>query len=130
MAHYYNVSRGPVSFTMRSGTVGSAAPKKWTFVADEEESCADIVRLVQQGLLVRKAELAHRPVKPPKKEAAPKIEKQVVSAPVEVVPVEVAPVEEVKPPKRRYKRSSSASVDTVVAEVAGTEDKGESIGVA
>lgn len=130
MAHYYNASRGPISFTMRSGTVGSAAPKQWTFVADEEESCADIVRLVQQGFLVRKVEQSRRPVKLPKQDAAPKkIEEKVEVAPVEA-PVEVAPVEEAKPLKRRYKRSSSVSDNAVVAEVAETEDKGQSSSVA
>ena len=130
MAHYYNSTRGPVSFSMRSGTVGSAAPKQWTFVPDEEESCADIVRLVQQGFLVRKVEQTRRPVKPKQEVAAPKkIEEKVVIAPVEA-PVEVAPMEEAKPLKRRYKRSSPVSDNAVVAEVAETEDKGQSSSVA
>jgi hypothetical protein len=101
MAQFFNTTRGPLSFTLTSGQVGSASPKKWTAVADEETGCADIVRLVQQGFLVRKIERS-LPKPPAPKAVAPK--------PVEPQPVKVEAETPVEPPKKRRTRKPVAEV--------------------
>jgi hypothetical protein len=130
MASYYNTTRGPLSFSLRSGAVGSAAPKKWTDIPDDEESSADILKLVRQKFLIRKLVPAFTP------EAEP--------APV-VVEIAEAAVEESKESTEQFlsrkaaKRAaraaalaapveeSSPSPSPSGSEVAESEEKGESI---
>lgn len=77
MALYFNTSNGPVSFVMRDGSSGMIAPKKWQEIAPNLETSASILKLVKQGVLVRRVE-----------EAAPVVNtssKPMVVAPVEAV---------------------------------------------
>lgn len=58
MALYFNTSNGPVSFVMRDGSSGMIAPKKWQEIAPSLETSASILKLVKQGVLVRREEAA------------------------------------------------------------------------
>ena len=81
MALYFNASNGPVSFVMRDGSAGMIAPKKWQEIAPALETSASILKLVKQGILVRRVE-----------ESAPVANtssKPLVAAPVEAAPVPV-----------------------------------------
>lgn len=106
MALYFNASNGPVSFVMRDGSAGMIAPKKWQEIAPNLETSASILKLVKQGILVRRVEEAapvantsSKPMVAAPVEAAPAPapapSKSVSVAPL--VPASVAPPAEVKP---------------------------------
>ena len=87
MPHFFNTTRSSISFTTRSGGVGVVPPKKWAVVPVSEAASADLVRLVQQGFLVRKEDAAE-PVAAPAPKSSPKPSNIVaVPSPVTVAPL-------------------------------------------
>ena len=101
MASFFNTTRGPLSYTLSNGVVGSVSPKSWAKIEDGVDACSDILRLVQQGFLVRKQEHVRQP-------RPIVVKRAVVSTPAVVkaaIPVENVSVSE--PPRKRRKRSTS-----------------------
>jgi hypothetical protein len=53
MGDYYNATRGPLSASLMDGSALSLSPKKWIYIAPENESSPSIVKLLGKGFLVR-----------------------------------------------------------------------------
>jgi hypothetical protein len=75
MGDYYNATRGPLSASLTDGSALSLGPKKWVYIAPENESSASIIKLLDKGFLVR-AKVAKTPIPAsvpvtPKTEVAP-----------------------------------------------------------
>ncbi len=131
MPRFFNTTRSSISFTTRSGAVGVVPPKKWEVIPVEEAASADLVRLVKQGLLVRKED-APIPVPPaptpsvvpsPVTVAAPET---VVVVPV-TVPADVAGASSVEesvaaPVISSRKRRKEAPIVEEEAAVSSTEE--------
>jgi len=76
MGKYYNKTRGPLSATLRDGSVMVFKPKAWVTVADSLASSSSMVGHVRRGLLVRSpipdlVPEAQKPEPKPKPEPAP-----------------------------------------------------------
>jgi hypothetical protein len=85
MALYFNATNGPLAFTLRDGSAGSVAPKKWLEIPAEKESSASVVKLLKQGFLVRREVSEAAPVSLPSS-------KPLVAPPAPVAVVPAAPV--------------------------------------
>jgi hypothetical protein len=90
MALYFNATNGPLAFTLRDGSAGSVAPKKWLEIPAEKESSASVVKLLKQGFLVRRE--VSETVAVPLTSSKP-----LVAPPAPAAPVVVAPVAPVVP---------------------------------
>lgn len=61
MARYFNRTRSSVAVTLARGGSVYVPSKCWLDVATEDESSADLVRVTQQGYLVRFASIGQAP---------------------------------------------------------------------
>ena len=110
MALYFNATNGPLAFTLRDGSAGSVAPKKWLEIPAEKESSASVVKLLKQGFLVRREVSEAAPVSLPS--SKPLVAPPAPPAPVAVVPAApVAPAPAVVPaPAKVVAPSKESSV--------------------